>query len=116
MSATNEQAAVVVRLPDGSTKEFDSATTVLDVAKSIGSRLAKDAAWGEIDGQPVALDYQLPAGQEVPLKIITLKSADALATMRHSCRSRDGSCRDANQKGRSVGVWSDHRWRVLLRL
>ncbi|MEL7498931.1 MAG: threonine--tRNA ligase [Planctomycetota bacterium] len=74
-----------VRLPDGSIKEFDSSVSVLDVAKSIGSRLAKDAIWGEIDKQPVELDQSLPTEETVDLKIITKKSSDALGTMRHSC-------------------------------
>lgn len=74
-----------VKLPDGSLKEFESAVSVKDVAKSIGSRLAKDALWGEIDLQPVELDYEIPSGDPVNLKIITKKGPDALATMRHSC-------------------------------
>jgi len=74
-----------VKLPDGSLKEFDSAVSVKDVAKSIGSRLAKDALWGEIDLQPVELDYEIPQGEPVNLKIITKKDPNALATMRHSC-------------------------------
>lgn len=73
-----------VQLPDGSLKEFDGAVSVKEVAKSIGSRLAKDALWGEVDMQPVHLDYQIE-GDEVPLKIITKKDVNALSTMRHSC-------------------------------
>lgn len=74
-----------VKLPDGSLKEFDSTVSVKDVAKSIGSRLAKDALWGEIDLQPVELDYEISQGEPVNLKIITKKDPNALATMRHSC-------------------------------
>ncbi|MDC0311244.1 threonine--tRNA ligase [bacterium] len=74
-----------VKLPDGSLKEFDSVVSVKDVAKSIGSRLAKDALWGEIDLQPVELDYEIPQGEPVNLKIITKKDPNALETMRHSC-------------------------------
>jgi len=74
-----------VKLPDGSLKEFETTVSVKDVAKSIGSRLAKDAMWGEIDLQPVALDFEIPSGEPVNLKIITKKDPNALATMRHSC-------------------------------
>lgn len=74
-----------VKLPDGSLKEFDTTVSVLDVAKSIGSRLAKDALWGEIGKQPVELDHELPSGEPVDLKIITKKSPELLDTMRHSC-------------------------------
>ena len=74
-----------VKLPDGSLKEFDSTVSVKDVAKSIGSRLAKDAMWGEIDKQPVELDFKIPSGDPVNLTIITKKDPNALDTMRHSC-------------------------------
>jgi threonyl-tRNA synthetase len=75
-----------VMLPDGSVKKFDQRVSVSDVAKSIGSRLAKDAMWGEINLQPVKLDYQIPVTAEpVSLKIITKTSPVALETMRHSC-------------------------------
>ena len=47
--------------------------------------MAKDALWGEIDLQPVELDYEIPQGEPVNLKIITKKDPNALATMRHSC-------------------------------
>ncbi len=73
-----------VQLPDGSLKEFEGAVSVKEVAKSIGSRLAKDALWGEVDMQPVHLEHQIE-GEQVPLKIITKKDPNALATMRHSC-------------------------------
>jgi len=76
---------VSVRLPDGSVRSYDKAVTLLDVAKSIGSRLAKDALWGEVDQQPVPLDYPIGDGSEVALKIVTRTDPAALATMRHSC-------------------------------
>ena len=74
-----------VKLPDGSVREYDGAVTVKQVAKSIGSRLAKDALWGEVDQQPVNVDYEIPDGSSVDLKIITKKDPNALLTMRHSC-------------------------------
>ena len=77
--------SVAVVLPDGKVKEFESAVTVRDVAKSIGSRLAKDALWGDIEGQPVPLDHVIAEGSRVPLKIITRTDPAALATLRHSC-------------------------------
>ncbi len=77
--------SVAVVLPDGKVKEFESAVTVRDVAKSIGSRLAKDALWGDIDGQPVSLDHVIAEGSRIPLKIITRTDPVALATLRHSC-------------------------------
>ena len=74
-----------ITLPDGSVKEFEGAVTLLQIAKSIGSRLAKDAMWGEVDGQPVSMEHLIPEGSAVSVKIITRKDPLALATMRHSC-------------------------------
>ena len=45
-------APIVVRLPDGSTKQVPAGSNALDVASAIGSRLAKAAVaagWGNID-------------------------------------------------------------------
>ena len=70
-----------VKLPDGSVREYDGAVTVKAVAKSIGSRLAKDALWGEVDQQPVSVDYEIPDGSSVDLTIITKQNPDALATI-----------------------------------
>jgi threonyl-tRNA synthetase len=75
----------VVTLPDGSQKEFSHQVTLVDVAKSIGSRLAREALWGEVDLQPVPLDYRLPADAKVSVKIVTNKDPRALETLRHSC-------------------------------
>ncbi len=58
--------------------------TIQEIAKSIGSRLAKDAVWGEVKGSPVPLDYKIE-GSEVDVKIVTRNDPQALATMRHSC-------------------------------
>lgn len=74
-----------IRLPDGSLKKYDGPVTVAQVAASIGSRLAKDALWGEIDGQPVRLNHSIEGNDPVPLKIITRTDPQSLATMRHSC-------------------------------
>ena len=96
-----------VRLPDGSIKEFEDSVTVKQVAKSIGSRLAKDAMWGEIDGQPVKLDYLIEGDAPTNLKIITRKDVAALATMRHSCAhvmARRGFPRDRSRDA------EDHRF------
>ena len=48
-------AALTVRLPDGSTKEFAPGTTALEFARSIGPRLAKAAVAATFDGQPTWL-------------------------------------------------------------
>ncbi|MEZ6120722.1 MAG: threonine--tRNA ligase [Pirellulaceae bacterium] len=74
-----------VKLPDGSEKSFENSVKVLDVATDIGPGLAKAALAGKVDGTVVGLDYDLADNQEVHLKILTKKDADALGVLRHSC-------------------------------
>lgn len=72
----------VITLPDGQQKSFDEAVTVLDVAQSISSGLAKKALAGSIDGQLV--DMSTPITGDVSLKIITAKDPEGLEVIRHS--------------------------------
>ena len=46
-------------LPDGSKKTLEEGATVADVAKSIGSGLAKAALAGKIDGELVDVTAQI---------------------------------------------------------
>ncbi len=73
-----------VVLPDGSAKEFSYQPTILDVAKSIGDRLAQDTLGGCFGDNPEVKDLRelIPNGET--LKIITKKSDEALEVIRHS--------------------------------
>jgi threonyl-tRNA synthetase len=74
--------SIRITLPDGSVREMPAGTTALDVAKSIGSRLAKAAIGAKIDGEVVELDR--PIEHDARLEILTEKSPDALGVLRHS--------------------------------
>jgi threonyl-tRNA synthetase len=82
MEKGKPMAAVSVRLPDGSTKEFDEGTTASQFAESIGPRLAKAAVAATFDGIEVDLDARLVDGTEV--KVITTDSEAGRAVLRHS--------------------------------
>ena len=73
-----------ILLPDNSEKLFDHSPTILEVAQSIGPRLAKDTLGGMINGNAEVLDlrYQLKDGDKV--KIITIKDPESLEIIRHS--------------------------------
>ena len=71
----------VVTLPDGSTREFDQAVSVHDVAADIGPGLAKAALAGRVDGELVDTSYLIE--QDSALAIVTSRDEDALELMRH---------------------------------
>jgi threonyl-tRNA synthetase len=71
-----------VTLPDGTVKEVPAGTTVLEVAESIGSRLAKAALAGKVDGEVVDVHRELE--HDTTLEIITERSPEALEVLRHS--------------------------------
>ena len=73
---------ITVTLPDGSTKSVPEGSTVLDVAASIGARLAAAAVAGTIDGSTVDVTHVVPDGSSVA--IITETSPEGLHVLRHS--------------------------------
>jgi threonyl-tRNA synthetase len=75
-------AAVTVRLPDDSTKEFESGTTALQFAESIGPGLARAAIAAAFDGVEVDLDTPLRDGAQV--RVITADTETGRAILRHS--------------------------------
>lgn len=75
---------VSVQLPDGSVKDYPAGSSSLDVAKSIGQRLAAACLAAEVNGKVVDLGAALPEGETVQLKLLTEKDAAALGVMRHS--------------------------------
>ncbi|HEY5432345.1 MAG TPA: threonine--tRNA ligase [Coriobacteriia bacterium] len=73
---------ITVTLPDGSTKSVPDGSTVLDVAASIGARLAAAAVAGRIDDALVDVTHVVPNGSSVA--IVTETSAEGLHILRHS--------------------------------
>ena len=73
---------ITVRLPDGSAKELEDGATALDLAGSIGRRLAKAAVAAVVNGATVDLGTALADGDEVA--VITEDSDAGRAVLRHS--------------------------------
>ncbi len=73
---------IQVTFPDGATKEFPRGTTALEVAKSIGPRLAADALAAKVDSRLVDLSSPLEA--DTPITFITPASPEGLEIYRHS--------------------------------
>lgn len=74
---------IVITLPDGSQKQFDAPVSVLDVAKTIGTRLAENTIAGFVNG--VRFDACDLITENATLTIITAKDPDGLEIIRHSC-------------------------------
>ena len=72
----------VITLPDGSKREYDHAVTVMDVASSIGSGLAKATLAGKVNGNLV--DASALIDQDATLQLITAKDEDGISVIRHS--------------------------------
>ncbi|KAF3981836.1 MAG: threonine--tRNA ligase [Methylococcales symbiont of Hymedesmia sp. n. MRB-2018] len=72
----------VITLPDGSKREFNKAITVMAVARSIGSGLAKATLAGKINGELV--DASQLIEQDADLQIVTAKDEEGLDVIRHS--------------------------------
>jgi len=66
----------VITLPDGSEKSFDQALSVFEVAKSIGSGLAKATLAGKVNGEMVDASYLIESDASV--SIITAKDDEGL--------------------------------------
>ncbi len=73
---------VHLTFPDGATKEFPASVTALDVAKSIGPRLAADALVARVNGRLV--DLLTPIEEDAPIQFVTPSSPEGLQVYRHS--------------------------------
>ena len=73
---------ISVLLPDGSSRALPAGSTIADLATSIGSRLAKAAVAGTVDGAEVDLSIPLHNGASV--SIITADTDAGRHVLRHS--------------------------------
>lgn len=73
---------VAITLPDGSIKQFDGNTTVMQVAQSIGAGLAKATVAGRVNGRLV--DTSDPITTDATVEIITPKDDAGVEIIRHS--------------------------------
>ncbi len=74
--------SIEIEFPDGSRRPFPDGSTGLDVATSIGKRLAAAAVAAKLDGVPLDLTRPLPHGGK--LEIITGDTEEGREVLRHS--------------------------------
>src|SRR5207249_10956711 len=75
-------STIQLTFPDGTVKEFPQGITALEVAKSIGPRLASDALVAKVDGRVVDLSSRIESSS--PIQFVTSSSPDGLEVYRHS--------------------------------
>lgn len=73
---------VAITLPNGDIKQFDGQTSVMEVAQSIGTGLAKATVAGRVNGKLV--DACDPITEDASVQIITPKDEEGLEIIRHS--------------------------------
>jgi threonyl-tRNA synthetase len=71
-----------ITLPDGSIKLVPEGSTPLDVARSIGQRLADDAVAAKVNGE--LIDLTRPFEGDASVELITSRNPEALEVYRHS--------------------------------
>ena len=74
---------LTVTLPDGSTRDYQQPVSVAEIARSIGSGLAKAALAGRVDDELVDISHVVDG--DAAVAIITDRDADGLEILRHSC-------------------------------
>lgn len=75
---------IKIILPDQSVKIFDHEPTALEVALSIGPRLAKETLGVKINGSTEVQDLRLPLKSGTQVSLVTTKSPEAVEVIRHS--------------------------------
>ncbi|QZY56294.1 threonine--tRNA ligase [Crassaminicella profunda] len=73
---------VKITLKDGSEKVCKKGITILEIAKEISGRLAKEAVAGEVDGKVVGLSYAIE--QDSELNILKFDDEGAQEVFRHT--------------------------------
>jgi threonyl-tRNA synthetase len=74
--------SITITLPDGSQKPAPAGSRPLDIAKSIGQRLADDAVVARVNGE--MWDLTRPLEGDAKLEILTSRNPEALNVYRHS--------------------------------
>lgn len=73
---------MIITLKDGSTKEYESGMSVLDIATDISAGLARVACAGEVNGEVVDLRHMI--NEDVELNILTFNDVKGQAAFRHT--------------------------------
>ncbi len=70
-----------ITLPDGSSRQFDAATSGAEIAAGIGAGLARNAVAVRVDG--VLWDLDRPIDRDASIEVVTRDSEEGLELLRH---------------------------------
>lgn len=73
---------IKITLKDGSVREYEKGTTVLDITKDISQGLARNALAAKLNGRKV--DLGTPVNEDSALEILTFDDEDGKTVYRHS--------------------------------
>ena len=73
---------MIITLKDGSTREYSSPMSVLDIARDISEGLGRMATAGELNGEVVDLRHEVD--EDCSLNILTANDPEGLAAYRHT--------------------------------
>ena len=73
---------MIIRLKDGSQKEYEQPMSVLDIAKDISEGLARNACAGELNGETV--DLRTIVSEDSDLNILTFQDEKGKLAFRHT--------------------------------
>ncbi|MBN2427582.1 MAG: threonine--tRNA ligase [Deltaproteobacteria bacterium] len=74
--------AISIQFPDGQKKEFSNGITALEVAQSLGGKIAKTAIAARLNGNLV--DISTPIESDAAIELVPLNSEDGLDIYRHT--------------------------------
>ena len=74
---------IKVTLKDGVVKDFETGTTVLEIAKSLGAGLYKATCGCTVNGNQV--DLRTPLTEDCNVEILTFDNAEGKENFRHTC-------------------------------
>ena len=94
-----------ITLPDGSARQYDSATTGADIAAGIGKSLARDAVAVRVNGD--LYDLTRAIGDDADVEIVTRDRAllRRMGARHYTCQESD--CHQREQETSSHGASSD---------
>lgn len=77
-----EISAIKVTLPDGNAREYQSGTTLMDIAKDISPRLAREALAAKVDGRLTDMGRSLE--RDAAVEFLTFDDEEGRQVYRHS--------------------------------